>query len=54
MLSLDELRSLPNDPDAAFVELDNIARSKVLEVTAERSDWRVERTYVMYIIAYIH
>lgn len=53
MLTNEEIALLPQNPEMAFVELDNIARSKVLEKNVGRNDWQIERAYVNYIFAFV-
>lgn len=51
MISDEQIDSLPDDPDAAFVQYEAILREAVRGT--ERASWDAEREYVAHILAFV-
>jgi hypothetical protein len=54
MISDEEIDSLPDDPEAAFVQYEGILRERVRQANVfQNSNWDVERDYVAHILAFV-
>jgi hypothetical protein len=54
MISDEEIDSLPDDPEAAFVQYESILRERVRQANMfQTSNWDVERDYVAHILAFV-
>jgi len=51
MISDEDIDSLPDDPEAAFVQYEGILREAVR--TSNRAGWAMEREYVVHVLAFV-
>lgn len=52
MITEEEIRKLPDDPDIAFVQYESIIRERMLDEQDDRTD-EAERQYIAYALAFI-